>query len=156
MSRSWRHRVFAAHAVLPQPADLLEFATTSGVAATGHFKGDDQGWFFAELSAPGALALEIECFRADEEGVRGELNSWAAWLETLEASPQVPALMARIATAQQVVTILQPLRPDLRDDDRAACEKLCRFLAGLADGIYQLDGLGLFAADGQLLLSAEN
>ena len=82
------YRVFAGRDKGPEAADLLAELRRLGVTAPVRFHGDDQGWFRAVVHEPGgATLLELERYRADEEGIRAELNSWAAWLETTDASP---------------------------------------------------------------------
>ncbi len=152
---SWTHRVFSAQATHPEPGALLEFVNSNGLSATGHFHGDDRGWFAVELSLATGVTIEIQRFFADEEGIRAELNSWAAWLETVEGWPAVPDLMVRVVTAAQVFTLVQALRPDDKQSDFQTCQRVCQYLAGQTDGVYQLEGRGFFAGAGELLLPLE-
>ena len=46
------YRVFGANDVHPAPAELLAHLHGVGIAAEGHFRGDDRGWFAAELHGP--------------------------------------------------------------------------------------------------------
>src|SRR5262245_55069313 len=134
MSR-W-YRVFGTSEAPPDPAALLEHLRRRGVEAEGHFRGDDQGWFRAELVlAPGAPPLELERFLSSEEGIRAELNTWAAWLEAAD-SPHSARLMRHMIGTRQLFTLRQAA------DEGAVA--LCRFLAGATDGVYQVDGAGFF------------
>jgi hypothetical protein len=138
------YRVFGTAPEGPAPEAILEFFNGLG-AATGEFGGDEAGWFRAELISAGSPPLHVERFRGDEEGIRAELNSWAAWVETHEERPGHAALMERIIQAKQLFT--------LQGGDECLCIALCRFLATRTQGIYQIDGAGLFDADRTLLLS---
>ncbi len=151
MSR-W-YRVFGAGEEQPAAAALLEHLRGLGVDAPPHVRGDDEGWTSAAVVlAEGVSPLVVECFLASEEGIRAELNGWAAWLETCDYSPNHVALMERVVQARQLYALRRPL--DHADEVRLerVCEGVCRFLAGATGGVYQLDGEGFFAADGTLLL----
>src|SRR5262245_32734997 len=101
MSR-W-YRVFGGSEVEPAAAALLAELRRLGIAAPVRFHGDDQGWFRAVIHEPDGLTiLEMERYRADEEGIRAELNTWAAWIETAASGPVQEALMQRVVTARQV------------------------------------------------------
>jgi hypothetical protein len=91
------------------------------------------------------VSLQLERYIAGEDGLRAELNSWAAWLETQESAPEHVALMERMIQTAQLFTLHA-------NAESAAAEQLCRFLAGSTAGIYQIDGRGLFAANGSLLV----
>jgi hypothetical protein len=133
-------RVFGRSPVEPQPAALLEH-----LQATGKFRGDDLGWFHADLVTEDG-PIELDRFLASEDGIRAELRTWAAWLETREGHPNHGPLMERMIATQQVFTLHGPAE---------ACEACCRYLAGVTDGVYQVDGRGIVAADGTLLLEEE-
>src|SRR5581483_9208979 len=76
-------RVFGSTEEAPEPGEVLAFVNGL-VVATGNFGGDEAGWFRAEILCESAPPLEIERFLASEKGLRAELNSWAAWVETHE------------------------------------------------------------------------
>jgi hypothetical protein len=150
-------RVFGCGGAAVEPAALLEHLHGQGLAVAGHFRGDDRGWFRAELVfAEDAPPVVVEHYFADEEGVRRELNSWAAWLEEQEANPHALPLMERLIVTRQLFTLHQP--DEDADDlgDAALVERLCvtccRYLAAATDGVYQADHHGLCAADGTLLV----
>ncbi len=151
MSR-W-YRVFGASEAQPRPEAVLEVLRGLGVEAAAQFRGDDAGWTslgfpLAENVAP----LLLECYLSSEPDIRHELNTWAAWLETCDYSPNYPALMERVIQTKQLYTLRRPL--DHADEVRLdrICEGLCRYLAQATDGVYQYDSEGFFAADGTLLL----
>jgi len=80
------------------------------------------------------------------------LNAHAADLETRDYSPNAGPLMRHVIQAQQLVTLRKPIdAPDEVALDRVLTEA-CRFLAARTDGVYQIDDLGWFAADGTLLV----
>jgi hypothetical protein len=144
-------RVFARHPQSPEPAALLAHLNQLTPVA-GHFVGDDQGWFRAELSCGTGAPLHLERYLSSEEGIRAELNNWAAFLETCDYSPAYLGLMERVIQTTQLFTVRRPV--DHSDDvlvDRVS-DALCRYLAGAMDGVIQVDGVGFFAADGAQLL----
>lgn len=143
------YRIFAARSDTPTPADVLAFLTSRDASARGAFDADASGWYRADLIVEGA-SLQLERYRADEPGLRAELNGWAAWLETREDAPEHVGLMERMIQTAQLFT--------LRSDSEAArlenlCVELCRFLAEMTDGVYQIDDGGFFSAAGRLLVA---
>src|SRR5215475_6522172 len=80
-------RVFGGNDEQPEPAALLAYLHAQGLAVPGHFRGDDEGWFAAEFEMEaGATPLYLERYLATEEGIRADLNTWAAWVETCDYS----------------------------------------------------------------------
>jgi hypothetical protein len=142
-----RFRVFGTSAAEPRPAVLLEQLQALCAGATGHFRGDDQGWFEAELVGD-ATRVGLQRFLATEEGIRGELNTWAAWLETAEDSPHRGRLMQHMIGTAQLFVVEET--SGATDED--LCVGVCRFLARETAGVYQVDDQGFFEADGTLLL----
>jgi hypothetical protein len=142
------YRVFGASPEVPAPAAILEYLAGRGASVSGDFAADESGWYRADLVADG-VALQLERFGAGEEGIRAELNSWAAWLETREDSPEHVRLMERMIQTAQLFT-LHPAEQSVGMD--ALCVGLCQFLARITAGLYQIDGRGLFSADGTLLV----
>ena len=53
---------------------------------------------------------------------------------------------------KQLITLRKPV--DLTDEVlvEKVLEEACRFLAAATDGVYQVDGRGWFAANGELLV----
>lgn len=144
----WWYRVFGTSEQAPQPEELLQHLHQAGLPVTGHFRGDDQGWFRAKLVPEHAPPLTLNRYLATEEGIRADLNGWAAWLETVEHSP----LMQHMVSTLQLFTMRRPI--DYPDDEfvERLGLTLCRFLAAATQGVYQIDNQGFFAADGELLL----
>jgi len=146
------YRVFGTNHAEPSPEAVLGHLQGLDGAVRGRFSGDEQGWFRAELVlAPGAEPVNLERYLATEEGIRGELNAWAAWLETADESPHQGRLMQHVVSTTQVFTLPRPV--DTGDPADAVCIGLCRFLAVATDGVYQVDRQGFFAADGTLLVA---
>jgi hypothetical protein len=130
---------------MPAPAAILTFLTSRFASVSGEFATDASGWYQAELLVDG-VRLQLERYLAEEEGIRAELNSWAAWLETREDAPEHVRLMERMIQTVQLFTLHG-------EGAEQVCIDLCRFLAGATAGVYQIDGRGFFAADGALLVS---
>jgi hypothetical protein len=142
------YRVFGCTSAQPEPAALLEHLNGLGAEVAGHFRGDDEGWFAAELVfARDAPPLQLERYLAKEEGIRGELNAWAAWLETAGHGP----LMQHVATTAQLFTLCRPADGAGAALVEKLCVGVCQFLARATAGVYQVDGAGFFAADGTVL-----
>jgi hypothetical protein len=146
-------RVFGTTDFAPEPAAVLEHLHKHGVEVPGHFGGDDQGWFRADF----VVEEEVEPLRLDrylvgEEDLRDQLNAWAAWLESAESSPNAHRLMQHVIGAQQLFTMECPRHLYEENLVQNVCLGLCRFLAQQTAGVYQVDGLGFFAADGAMLL----
>jgi hypothetical protein len=145
------YRVFAANDVHPEPAALLAHLHGAGLPVTGRFRGDDQGWFRCELLPEKGGAVEIDCYLATEEGIRQELSTWAAWLETTPPGAVQDRLMLHVIGSRRVLTV--HAADDAEGETAALCLAVCRFLAAATDGVYQVDGQGFFAADGALLVA---
>src|SRR3954464_14159068 len=129
------YRVFGGSEVQPAPGMILEHLNGLGRPVTGSFQGDEAGWLRAELTGPGLPLLELERFLAGEEGIRAELNSWAAYVESCGDSPDHFRLMERLIQTRQVFTLrcLGEGEDNTRADE--LCLALCRFLAGRTEGI---------------------
>jgi hypothetical protein len=143
------HRVFCSNdtAVTPQVIEELYRDDPYYLSAT--FQGDDDGWFHAEVSRSiDPNVLSFERYLPAEEGIRTELNSWAAWVE---ANVQEPGpLMEQIITTKQLILIASPpwgTSPGMY--------KHCKLLATMTAGVFQIDGQGFFAADGRNLVREE-
>jgi hypothetical protein len=141
------HRVFARSDVEPDPAALLSVIGTGD----GAVDGGERGW--ERLVAPfvGA-ALIIERFWRDEEGIRPELQAWAAWIESCPENPHREPLMQHLIATQQVFTLRRTDNPETPGD---VLIRACQLLARTVDGVYQVDGMGFFDADGTLLLGED-
>jgi hypothetical protein len=149
------YRVFAVNEVHPEPAALLAHLHGLRLAVTGRFRGDDQGWFRAELLLPEEdWAIEVDCYLATEEDVRQQLNTWAAWLETTPEGPVQDRLMLHVIGTRRVFTV--HAGENAEEPPMELCLAVCRFLAAATAGVYQIDGEGFYAADGTLLVAEES
>ena len=146
-------RVFGVSEVQPEPAAILEHLRGLGVEADGHFRGDDQGWFAADIGlVQGEAPLQLERFLSTEEGIRAELNTWAAWLETCDYSPNSQKLMEDVVATKQLFTLRRPIDYSNEILVEKACVGVCQFLAKQNTGVYQVDNKGLFAANWTMML----
>ena len=146
-------RIFCLSPDEPPPAGLAAALHAAGLAVEPHFKGDDLGWTAGELRLPGGgTSVCLERYLAKEDDIRDELNSFAALLETCDYSPNSGPLMQHVIQCRQLVVLRKPV--DAADE--VALERVllltCQHLALAADGVYQIDGHGWFAADGTLLV----
>jgi hypothetical protein len=137
------YRVFGSDSAMPAPTAILAHRTGSGASDSGDFATDASGWYRADLLVDG-VALQLERYLAEEEGIRAELNTWAAWLETREEAAEHVGLMERMIQTRQLFT--------LSGEESIQAERLCRFLAEITSGVYQIDRRGFFASDGKLLV----
>lgn len=142
------YRVFSSTSIEPSPANVVKHIEANGYAVRHRFISDADGWFEAVIETDDEM-LEIDRYLAMEEGIRAELNTWAAWLETKEHQPEAACLMQQIIAASQVYTIEGPEE----FETAGLCEVICRYLAHSTDGVYQIDGQGLFSAEGILLVA---
>ena len=134
------------------PAEIAAGLAAAGHACIPHFKGDDLGWTAGELHFPNGSPILLARYLTKPDDLRADLNAFAAELETMTYSANVPTLMERVIQTEQMVTLRKPF--DHGDEVKldAACEYLVRTLAYASDGVYQIDGKGWFAADGELLV----
>jgi hypothetical protein len=145
------YRVFGSNDASVEPAGLLEYLHGQGFAVRGNFRGDDQGWFAADVQVEDQM-VSLERYLATEEGIRADLNSWAAWLETVTENPHSRPLMQQVIGTRQLFTLHSPDDDPDEAEVRPLCLTLCRFLARETAGFYQVDNEGFFAADGTLLV----
>jgi hypothetical protein len=146
-------RVFGTNDLQPEPEQLLEHLRRLGIESPGDFGGDDHGWFRADFTYnEQAPPLHLERFLTADDDIRDDLNSWAAWLETVETNPVVPRLMQLMVDTKQLFTMRCPR--DVADliPVQKLCVGLCQFLAEKTKGVYQVDTQGFFAPDGQSLV----
>jgi hypothetical protein len=153
MSR-W-HRVFGGSDAVPDPSALVQHIRGPfGTEPTVRIRGDDDGWYAAEVLLPGTRTpWRLDRYLVTEVGIRNELNTWAAWVETVEGNPNQGRLMQHLIGTRQVFAFeleIGDLDP-IAEIDRW-CHRLCRFLARETEGVYQIDEEGFFDADGGLLI----
>jgi hypothetical protein len=139
------YRVFASIDDAPQPADLQSLLRDAGLDLPIHVTGDDLGW--TAIDIPWTVPLRVERYLTEADDLRGELDTWAGWVESLPASSVTTSLMQQIVATRQLFTMSCSAAAAATVYDRIAA-----FMARQARGIYQVDGRGFFAADGGLLL----
>lgn len=151
MAAAWS-RVFGLLDLNPDPARLEQAALEIIPKAAVHLKGDDRGWFCAEISWGQGSPLTIETYAATDPEVRADLNTWAAYIETCDYSPNAHSTMVKVALSQQIITLRRPI-------DHADESGLDRLMHGMAqhlaleiDGIFQIDEAGFFDKNGTLLV----
>jgi hypothetical protein len=144
------HRVFGTSETAVDPEAVLEHLHRHGFEVRGNFRGDEQGWFHVAIHFGGETAIEVDRFLASEEGIRAQLNTWAAWLEEQPDNPHQLRLMQHMISTKQLFA----LNASSADDDLAAqiCLALCRYFARVTDGVYQIDGRGFFDNQDNLLV----
>jgi hypothetical protein len=143
------YRVFGSNYAVLEANELLEGLNALGRPLTGHFRGDDQGWYQVELVLlPEYESLTLHRYLATEEDIRRELNAWAAGVEHLEG-PESQRLMQQLISTTQLLAVQQPESGAGLEDFLVS---LCQYLARETAGIYQVDGQGFFAGDGTLLV----
>lgn len=143
------YRIFAGSSDILAPDALREFLSRRYTSVSIEFAEDDSGWYQANLHIDG-VSLQLERYLADEPGIRAELNSWAAWLETRENAPEHVRLMERMIQTAQLFTLHSDEEPARAEE---ICVALCRYLAETTAGMYQIDEQGFFTADGGLLIA---
>jgi hypothetical protein len=146
------YRVFGTNDVQPNPETVLAHLKGLGCAVTADFHGDETGWFQAEIVFAATTPVHVERFLSSEEGIRAELNTWAAYLETCDYSPNFSRLMEHMISTQQLFTIRRPFDAANEVTVETICLGLARHLARTTEGVYQIDQQGFFDANGLLLL----
>jgi hypothetical protein len=158
MIEMW-YRVFCHNEFPVDSPALLEWLRAREPAAIGHFRGDELGWFEARIDIPSLSSpLIVDRFLTNEDDIRGELNTWAAWLESTGETAEHARLMQQVISTAQLFTLHQGLDDDAEESEdshhiQTLCLNLCQFLARSTDGIYQIDGRGFYTADGKLLVA---
>ncbi|MGF1583571.1 MAG: hypothetical protein ACFCD0_29995 [Gemmataceae bacterium] len=145
------YRIFAQSSESIDPNTLLEHLHTTGYPIQANFLKDDLGWFEATFSLEGS-EVSLQLFHSDEKGVRAELDAFAAWIESQHTELNQIELMERVVTAKQVFAFEIPDEQANIEKVRQFCYHVSEFLVGQTQGLMQVDGEGLFDADGQLLL----
>lgn len=144
------YRVFGTTLDPIEPATLLAHLHERGHAAHGDFRGDEQGWFSVELRTAAGAAVQVQRYLASEEGIRDELNAWAAGIELIDTTHQT-ALMQHMIATRQLIT----LRAQSGAANETLCRELCAWLARQTEGVWHEDRRGFFDAAGELLARDE-
>jgi hypothetical protein len=137
------YRIFSKSDLEPDPDAL---AAIVGPDASCQRHDGEQGWRRLDFLLLPDTELVLERYRREEEGIRAELQAWAAWLETLDNEPEQDRLMLHLATTAQVFAM------ERENSNDPLALKLCEAIAWMTDGVYEIDGLGFFANDGTLLV----
>lgn len=145
------YRVFGQSDAEIAPAAVLEHLHNGGYEVSGHFRGDVDGWFQLDL-VWNEETITVHRYRADEDGIRNELNSWSAWVEVQEDLDRPEDIMQQIIATQQLITMAIP-ETDGHSSWGKLCAGLCQFLVGVTQGLYAIDGVGLFDTEGKLLVA---
>jgi len=147
------YRVFGKFESETSLAALVASLHAAGLAVEPHFKGDDLGWTSGELRLPeGGTPVLLERYLASEDDIRDDLNAYAAELETFDYSPNHRLLMERAIQTKQLIVLRSPLDTPNEIIAERVLIHTCQFLALLTEGVYQIDGRGWFAANGEMLL----
>lgn len=147
------HRAFCRSPASLSPVALVEHLHAIGLPVVPHFRGDDLGWTAGELVLPGGgTSVQLGRYLTAEDDLRDELNAFAAELETLSFNPNNAALMTHVIQTRQLITLRRPLDHANEATLDRVCVEAMRCFAREADGVYQIDGQGWFAADGTLLV----
>jgi hypothetical protein len=147
------YRVFCRTDAGWTPEDLLARVQQPRRQVTANFRGDDLGWTAAEFAIGPGSPVYAERYLTGEDDLRDDLNTWAAWLETQDHEPNYRRLMEHVIQSKQLVTIRKPVDHPNESAVQDLCRGLCQYVAAAADGVYQVEGDGWFAADGQRLLT---
>jgi hypothetical protein len=146
------YRVFGTNDNQGVPEAILANLHDLGCAVTADFHCDETGWVKAEITFAATTPVHVERFLSSEEGIRAELNTWAAYLETCDYSPNHTRLMEHMVQTRQLFTVRRPFDAS----DEILTEKIClglsQFLSRTTAGVYQIDGQGFFTPEGLLLL----
>lgn len=142
----WR-RIFARRETVPPLERIREALACHHWPLEGSYVYDDTGWIEATFETmSGNFRWTIRRYTRADDDIRGELQSWAAFVETFPDNPHCQVLMNHLTGTQQVFTFEQP---DGMPDQTSLA--LCRCLAQAAEGVYQIDGSGFFTATGESL-----
>ncbi|HJZ89460.1 MAG TPA: hypothetical protein VKE40_01220 [Gemmataceae bacterium] len=146
------YRVFCRSADEVPPAAILGKLRDEALPVEGRFRRDDLGWTAGELAIGKGAPVYLERYLATADSIRDDLNTWAAWLETLDYSPNNTSLMELVIQTQQLVIIRKPLDHSNEVEVDRVCRAVCLFIAASADGVFQVEDDGWYAADGGLIL----
>ncbi len=145
------YRIFGRSRTPVEPAAVREFLQTLDVSAAIEFEPDGSEWTSATLGFAGQ-SIQVERFLAEDEGIRTELNTWAAYLETCDFSPNSVPLMEHMIQTCQLFTVRRPVLVPDEELVEQMCQDLAEFLAQKVDGVYQVDEEGFFDTEGRLIV----
>ncbi|MCX7664849.1 MAG: hypothetical protein N2112_04830 [Gemmataceae bacterium] len=145
-------RLFCGVASTLRPSQIAEKLSQLENQCQIHFTGDDLGWKSAEIRWPSGSPLSLERYLTQEDDLRPELNTWAAYLETLDYSPHSISLMERVIQTVELIIFRKPLDHSNEVILDQVISELVQMFAQNADGIFQIDGEGWYNAQGELLI----
>lgn len=135
------HRVFGATDPCPASADLQQCLAEAGFSLHWRFFAEGGEWFRAEAMFSEGRMFALERWHSEEEGIRAELNRWAALVELGEETPLRVHFMERVIQTRQLFTI----------EESPCALVLSQYLAAQTNGFFHIDGQGFFDATGNLL-----
>lgn len=145
------HRIFGTLTILPSPEAMLALVRRFFPAAELRLEMTGHGWQRAEFRLSPPLVLSLTRYLREEEGIRGELQAWATAVEEQVDTPAQEILLRQVATAQQIIALDPP-----ESSVFPLAFALCRHLAAMMEGVFQIDGRGYFDAAGNTLLADES
>jgi hypothetical protein len=141
------YRIFGISDATIEPGAVLGGMNAASYPVRARFRVDEAGWYQAEIIREDADEIyELDRYLADEDGIRADLNAWAAGIEQIDSLHQT-SLMQHMISTQQLFT----LRVTQGKANDEFCRRLCQLLAKGTEGIYQIDGWGFFSARGDFL-----
>jgi hypothetical protein len=146
------YRVFCRSAGSLEPRDLAGRLATSGRAVRAEFEPNDRTWSSGALRLGSGTPIYVERFDTATDELRNDLNTWAAYLETLDYSPNHTRLMEHVIQTRLLFTIRKPLDHPNESAVDDVCRALCGELATVGDGIFQIEDEAWYSADGTMLL----
>ncbi|MEZ6141347.1 MAG: hypothetical protein R3B84_12320 [Zavarzinella sp.] len=146
------YRIFGLSEIEPDPTEMLHHLHQNHLLVEGHFKGDDLGWTQVSLQLGHGTPLTVDRFLTTQDDLRQDLNSWAAWLETLDYSHNSLPLMERLIQTQQLITARFPI--DYPDEIQMTrlCHLLSMWLAEQTNGVLYIEGDGWYNQNNELLI----
>jgi hypothetical protein len=144
------YRVFGANDAQPAPEELLAALAAAKLQVEAEYLGDEQGWYGVRLRlAQRAEPVDVQRFVKDVDDIRADLNTWAAWVESQTGCDKAWLMQRLISTTQ-----LFAWQVDADDAEAVALSAaLCDYLGRTTEGVYQVDGQGLFDTAGTLLIA---
>jgi hypothetical protein len=140
------YRIFAPGEQPPDLESLRLHLLGRGFAEVA-IDADADPWLCANVTA-GGVVLNVERYTADEEGIRAELNAWAAVIEAADDTAAGARLMERLIQSRQLITVEAPEGPLGRETSA--------WIAQVTAGVYQADGRGFIAPEGVVLVAVED
>lgn len=140
-----RARVFAGNDASPELAALVNALRQDHPDVTYGMDEDAKGWYTCRINL-GSDTLVIERFLRDEDGIVGQLQAWAAWVES-QVRPDLDGLTALLATCRQVFVISGSAHAK-----GLVAVDAARWLTASVEGVYQVEATGFFDRSGALLL----